>query len=243
MRGTQGALALVGCMLGGFLAGCGETESGAGETGGDVPITVKDGEVLISCGGAAPGWPPSAMVDGIEPPEPVAEIESVLSAASVAPKLRQAWKVLAADADEVTLALGTWGADGPTREAMYLSLERDGAGWRASNGGNCWHLAPVLPSGSSWAEVFGDAVAPDATELEVTVMEPGCTGARDPLPHLDEPAFVVDDEAITVYWTSNPPEAAECPSNPSVPTTLTLPEPLGDRRLLDGSRWTPVPIG
>ena len=111
-----------------------------------------------------------------------------------------------------------------------MVLEPEGDGWRASNGGNCWQLAPVLPLDSSWAEVSADAVATDATEVAVTVMERRCTGARDPLPHLDEPAFVVDEEAITVYWTSNPPDAAECPSNPSVPTTLTLPEPLGDRR-------------
>ncbi len=230
------------------LASCGERDSGGAtdptsDPATDVPVTVVDGEVLLSCDGTAPGWPASAMVDGIEPPEPVAEIEAALSSAPIEPSLRREWKVLTAGDEELTLALGAWGEDGPARDATYMVLEPEGGSWRASNGGNCWQLAPVLPLDSSWAEVSADAVAPDATEVAVTVMERRCTGARDPLPHLDEPAFVVDDEAITVYWTSNPPDAAECPSNPSVPTTLTLPEPLGDRVLLDGSRWPAVPIG
>ena len=231
------------------LASCGDQDSGdatdpaSDSPAPDSPVTVVDGEVLLSCDGTAPGWPASAMVDGIEPPEPAAEIEAALSASPIEPRLRREWKVLTADDEEMTLALGAWGADGPARDATYMTLERDGAGWRAITGGNCWQLAPVLPPDSSWAEVSADAVAPDATEVAVTVMERQCTGARDPLPHLDGPAFVVDDAAITVYWTSNPPEAAECPGNPSVPTTLTLPEPLGDRVLLDGSRWPPVPIG
>lgn len=50
-------------------------------------------------------------------------------------------------------------------------------------------------------------------------------------------------DTVTVYWTSEPPGTAECPSNPAVATTLTLPEALGERRLLDGSRWPPVPFG
>lgn len=230
------------------LASCGERDSGGAtdpisDPAPESPVSVVDDEVLLSCDGTEPGWPASAMVDGIEPPEPVAEIQAALSSAPIEPSLRQDWKVLVADNQEMTLALGTWGADGPTRDSTYMVLEHDGDGWRASNGGNCWQLAPVLPLDSSWAEVSAEAVAPDATEVDVTVMERQCTGARDPLPHLDEPAFVVDDEAITVYWTSDPPDAAECPGNPSVPTTLTLPEPLGDRVLLDGSRWPPVPIG
>ena len=71
------------------------------------------------------------MVDGIEPPEPAAEIEAALSAAPIEPRLRREWKVLTADDEEMTLALGTWGEDGPARDATYMTLEPDGAGWRA----------------------------------------------------------------------------------------------------------------
>ena len=238
---------MAACLAGAVvLMSCGDPKTGTTaadpETTPTGPITLVDGDVLVSCGSGTQGWPSSVMVDGIEPPEPVAAITSALSSASVAPRLRKDWKVLAADNDEITLALGSWGDEGPARDAMYLVLVPDGDGWHASSGGNCWHLAPVLGSDASWVDVSADDVATDATELAVTVTERQCTGARDPLPHLHEPDFVVADDAITVYWTSNPPGAAECPSNPPTGTTLTLPEPLGDRELLDGSPWPPVPI-
>ena len=227
------------------VAGCGEKESVATATEPQVtragPVTLVDGEVLLSCNGR-PGWVASTMANGIEPPAPESAITTALSAVSVPGHLRKEWKVLATEGDVMVVALGDWSEEGPARDAMAWTLERDGEGWKASSGGNCWHLAPVLPRGASWVKVSSDAVPTDATELEVGVMERGCASARDPLPHLHEPEFVVDDESITVYWTIEPPGAANCPSNPTARTTMTLPEPLGERRLLDGSRWPPVLI-
>ncbi|GAA5118210.1 hypothetical protein GCM10023339_30410 [Alloalcanivorax gelatiniphagus] len=257
-RGARVAASLT-CLVAAVLTSCGERSpdrpGGPGGPGGSdttdttapapgLPVTVVDGEVLVSCGGTAPGWPPSAMVDGITPPVPVAEIEAALSAAPVAHALRRDWKVLAADADELTLALGTWREDGPARDAQYLVLEPEADGWRASNGGSCWRLSPVLDADAIWVQVDASvAVAGDATEVAVDVKETACAGARDPLPHLAQPMLTADDEAVTVYWTSESPGAAGCPENPTARTTLTLDEPLGDRPLLDGSRWPPALIG
>ena len=88
------------------------------------------------------------------------------------------------------------------------------------------------------------AVDGAATEVIVDVHETACTSARDPGPFLDEPAVVSTDESVTVYWTSEPPVGgANCPGNPTSQQVLTLDEPLGDRPLLDGSRWPPVLVG
>ena len=230
-------------------AACGDAQPGTTAAESEVtregPIRLVDGEVLVSCGSRPQGWPASAMVDGIEPPEPASDITNALSASPIEPRLRKEWKVLAADDEEVTLALGAWGQDGPARDATFMVLEPDADGWRASTGGNCWNLAPVLDRDAIWVQVNASAaVDGGATEVAVDVHETACTSARDPAPHLNEPVLVRTDDDVTVYWTSTPPDgAAECPGNPTSQQVLTLDEPLGDRPLLDGSRWPPVLIG
>ena len=230
-------------------AACGDPGSGTtaaeSEAPREGPVTLVDGSVVVSCGSRPQGWPASAMVDGIEPPAPVADITNALSASPIEPRMREQWKVLAADDEQMTLALGAWGKDGPARDAQYMILEPDADGWRASNGGNCWNLAPVLDRDAIWVQVNAStAVDGSATEVAVDVNESACTSARDPAPHLHEPVLVSTDESVTVYWTSTAPDgAAECPGNPTSQQVLTLDEPLGDRPLLDGSRWPPVLVG
>jgi hypothetical protein len=255
MRGKRGALALVGCMLGGLLAACGEAEPGTTEAGPDLPVVMEDGEVLVSCGGE-PGWVPSAMAEGIQPEVPRSEIEAALDAVATDPELsvetsrvlpqggRTPWKLLAQDGDRLTIALGDWTVDGPAREAMTMSLERDGDGWRWTGHGNCWNLAPVLRDGM-WVHVSSEGPLDTAsTTVTVDVQEIACTSSRDPVPHLDDPVLVTTATDVTVYWTSRLPDGAQsCPGNPTASQTMTLDEPLGDRRLLDGSRWPPVPVG
>ena len=229
------------------VAGCGGRESGVTATEPEVtregPVTLVDGEVLLSCGGR-PGWPASAMVDGIEPSASAREIAAGLSAAPVPGQLRTNWKVLAEDGDQMVVALGDWSDDGPARDAMAWTLERDGGTWRGTSGGNCWMLAPVLDEDATWVQVdASEAVDGAATEIAVDVHERACASARDPEPFLDEPVMVSTEESVIVYWTSRAPGAANCPSNPTSQQVLTLDEPLGDRPLLDGSRWPPALVG
>src|SRR3712207_2484452 len=137
---VRGAVAAVLVLA---AAACGEQESGAtAEEPGAIPegpVTLVDGEVLLSCSGR-PGWPASAMVDGIEPSAPEPEITSALSAAPVPGHVREEWKVLAETGDRMVVALGDWSEDGPARDAMAWTLERDADGWRATSGGSCWML-------------------------------------------------------------------------------------------------------
>lgn len=129
-------------------------------------------------------------------------------------------------------------------------------GW----GGPCW-AAPALPVGLSWAQVAlpggstgadGDTSSSTAsarptssgTTIAVLVSEIECTSARDPEPHLQTPLVVQTEEAVTVYWTTRSAEGDQtCPGNPWVPREIVLDEPLGDRPLLDGSRWPAQPLG
>src|SRR5262245_66495130 len=103
-------------------------------------------------------------------------------------------------------------------------------------------LHPVLPPSLSWAEVTADpqALSPASRSIPVWVTETSFTGARDPSPYLKNPTIVEGKRSVTVYWTVTPPDGAqECPGNPRVERVLELREPLGDRVLLDGSRWPP----
>jgi hypothetical protein len=115
-------------------------------------------------------------------------------------------------------------------------------GWRFSGSSDPCRLTPVLPSDLIWAQVTADpqALSPSSTSIPVWVTEYSCTSARDPDPYLKDPIVVEDERSVTVYWTSTPPEGdQDCPGNPRVERVLELRKPLGDRVLLDGSRWPP----
>jgi hypothetical protein len=259
-RRTVPVLVLLGLALAG-LAACGERSSSGGGSDERAPddargsVQVVDGSVLVSCGGV-PAFPASAMVDGADGSTPEDEVRAALDAVATDPKLsmetsrvlpqggRTPYTLLVDDGATLVVGLGDWSADGPTRDAYQMTLERTGDSWVWRGHGNCTQLAPVLGEGEMWVEVSAGPVPSDATEIPVQVMERACTSSRDPAPHLHEPTVVSTDESMTVYWTSTPPEGGQnCPGNPSSPQTLTLPEPLGERQLLDGSRWPPVPLG
>ena len=260
MRTSRPARATAVAALVLAAAGCGERESGSTAAEPEVtregPVTLVDGEVLLSCHGPL-GWVASAMADGIDGTTPRAEIEAALDEVATDPQLSvetarvlpqggdTPWKLLAEDADRLVIALGEWTADGPARDAMTMDLERTDTGWRWAGHGSCWTLSPVLAEGTIWVQVDASvAVQGDATEVAVDVNEVACTSARDPAPHLNEPVLVTTDESVTVYWTSTPPVGgANCPGNPTSAQVLTLDELLGDRPLLDGSRWPPVLVG
>jgi hypothetical protein len=220
-------------------------------------LTVRDGEVQVGCGGDS-GWSPSVMatgVDGVvERSEVVEAFTELLADPEIAPELEMSflqdgpeqteWRVLAAEGDGLTLGLGEWTATGPGEGGRTFGLERDGDGWRWTGGGDC-RLEPVLGGDHSWVELSGPAGGLDrtSTSLALRVSERECTSGRDPRPHLEEPHVVETSTTVTVYWTSARPEGFHnCMGNPTVPATVPLRQPLGERILLDGSTYPPRPV-
>lgn len=239
------------------MAGCGEEELGTRERPG---LVMVDGEPMVTCGDIRPGFAVSAMDNGVEGVADEAEVAAALDelraeAGIDAPReLQKAsaaqaeWKVLGGDPtddpERLLVGVGHWSAATETTDGQYVVLERTEAGWRASAWGDC-QLAPVLVEGASWAEIAaapGGAV-PGSSSIEVLVSETECTSSRDPGPYLHEPIVVERDDVVTIYWTSDTPTGAQdCPGNPRVRRTVHLDRPLGDRTVLDGSRWPPRPI-
>ncbi|HVK29848.1 MAG TPA: hypothetical protein VM575_16030 [Nocardioides sp.] len=232
-----------------LLASCG-TEPTAAPDG--APAAPQ--ETRVSCGDGPDGWPVSAMAHGIDSrharEDIAAGLTALVSGAGIdAPRALAdldagemadgPWLVLAETQDDVTVASGPWTVGGPGRDGQYIHLAlRDGA-WTVDGWGDCAVLSPALPAGQSWVEVAAaDGLDRHSTKLAVLVTERQCASGRDGRAHLLEPTVVETPDDVTVTWTSQAvAHGATCQGNPPAPMTIDLAEPLGDRALLDGSRW------
>ncbi len=97
----------------------------------------------------------------------------------------------------------------------------------------------VLPAGigiATWELAPGEAVGPATTGVDVLVTERDCASAQSSEGRIVGPEVVATAEAVTITFAVwGLPGAQMCPGNPATRVRVTLPEPLGDRRLLDGS--------
>lgn len=108
--------------------------------------------------------------------------------------------------------------------------------------------SPSMPPSSEagparwWLDPDVPEPGPDATELHVLALEQECASGSSPEGRIMAPEVTTDATSVTVTIGVRRVEGfAECPSNPAWPMTVTLPEPLGDRQLLDGSVQPPSP--
>ncbi|WP_166135352.1 hypothetical protein [Nocardioides ochotonae] len=155
------------------------------------------------------------------------------------------WFVLDQSPTDATVATGAWDANGPAPDGQTVTLRKEGGQWRVSGWGDCRIVARVLEPGRQGVEVRAARdLDPTSTRLSLRLREGGCTGGRDPRPHLGAPEVVETDESVEITWTSAAIDGvATCQGNPWVPDTVELAAPLGDRVLLDASRWPAHPIG
>ncbi len=139
----------------------------------------------------------------------------------------------------------------------WILAEKDdyGATFMADRG-DTWLEAPVFAGRTGWvpgtidyclprpltlddggtASVYIDGAFPklaaDATEIHVLVEELSCSGGSSPASRLLPPGVRYEDDTVTlivrVRGVGGP---ATCQGNPSLPVTIQLPEPLGDREL------------
>lgn len=225
------------------------------------PLVMADGEPLVTCGGDGLTFKPSVMQtnshSGHDDAAIVAALERLVREGGMnAPTALQGvdvkagpWFVLGKTDTEAEIATGSWSLHGPGKDAMQVILEKRDGEWRAAAWGTC-NLAPVPPDGIAWASVSRASTPPDpaATSVPVAVSEYQCTSGRDPSPYLHEPIVVEQQSTVTVYWTTTPFKptgsgdgGVTCPGV-AVERRIALARPLGDRALLDGSKWPPAPI-
>lgn len=254
------AVVLAACGTPGGSPGAAPTTASASATTlSERQLVTINGEPVVKCGPSGLPFTPSAYLGPHDhshaDPQIVAALERLVAetGVEVPPALRGVavkdapWFVLNQSAQQVDIAVGTWTADGPGRDAMVVDLRwRDGRWW--PGWGNCI-LARVPPPGYEWATVSRGPRGLDKSSptVTVTVYEDQCTSGRDPSAYLHHPLVVERDTSVVVYWTTTPYVPAPgtgvaCPAV-AVPRQITLSRPLGDRTVLDGSRWPPAPIG
>jgi hypothetical protein len=91
-----------------------------------------------------------------------------------------------------------------------------------------------------WVDPERPKPGPDATAIQALVRERLCAGGRSPEERLIDPTvFASEDAVIVSLWIRQAPHQEVCPENPAFPLEITLPDPLGARRLLDGSEVPP----
>jgi hypothetical protein len=131
-------------------------------------------------------------------------------------------------------------------ESGWLSIEaerRDGR-WSTSMGGCDPRrvLAADIGVADWWLDPSFPAPGPEATTLQVLVLEQACASGTAPDGRIAQPEVVYATDTITITIGVRRSKGDQsCPGNPPVPLTVALTEPLGDRTLLDGSRLPPAP--
>lgn len=134
-------------------------------------------------------------------------------------------------------------ADAGDMGLATVTVEPDGGEWRVTGWGQC-HPSRVLPEGlneAEWVLADPDAIDPTTTTFEALVTERECASGQSSEGRIVGPDVLAAGEDLLVTFAGRPLEgdAFACPGNPPTRVTVTLPEPLGDRRLLDGSTLPP----
>jgi hypothetical protein len=95
-------------------------------------------------------------------------------------------------------------------------------------------------SAAWWVDPAAAAPGPDATTISALIRERACASGRSPEGRIVEPAIFSSEDAFLIsVFVRQPAGSQDCPGNPAVPLEIALPEPLGERRLLDGSEVPP----
>jgi hypothetical protein len=135
-------------------------------------------------------------------------------------------------------------APDPDAEGSWLqvSVGRDGEGWNVDGWGGC-SLQPDVGAGlgiASFRVAPNEGLEPTATEIAVLVTERACNSGEDARGRIVVAAIEEDDQSVTVTLAVRPRGGGQdCPSNPETPFVVELPEPLGNRAMLDGSTIPP----
>lgn len=98
------------------------------------------------------------------------------------------------------------------------------------------HYGPATWALDPDAEITGET-----TEFTAWVTERACASGRSSEDRIGGPDIQLSDDAVILSFGVVPlPGAQDCQGNPPTAVTVRLPEPLGDRRLLDGGREPPA---
>jgi hypothetical protein len=91
-----------------------------------------------------------------------------------------------------------------------------------------------------WLDPVAAPLSAEATSIPALARERECASGQPPGDRLLDPVVFTSDDAILVnIWVRRQQGGGDCQANPAVPVEIMLTEPVGDRRLLDGSEIPP----
>jgi len=214
---------------------------------GDLDVIVPPDEngqyprdLMVTCPNG-PAFPLGAIYEiaFVPPDDPdgmLAAIEPFLGSEEGQNWPQDGWQVL--DETEETVILVTH-ANGTL---AYMFLDRDGDSWRwggsSISGGPC-DLQFAIPEGLNTVGWRLDPSKPgpnaDTTALHLLLTERECVSGQEIGDRLVGPQVVMTDSEVRLAFAADPPpgDAQTCQGNPETPFTVELPEPLGDREIVD----------
>jgi hypothetical protein len=91
-----------------------------------------------------------------------------------------------------------------------------------------------------WVDPEAAPPTTTSTAIHAMVLEQSCASGDSPEGRIEPPAIELTDTTVTVtYSVRHKVGGQDCQGNPPLAVELTLPEPLGNRALLDGSETPP----
>lgn len=148
---------------------------------------------------------------------------------------QEGWLILRDAANEILLVHP--GTDGLS--FMEVNRRGDEWAWSGAQGGAQCPLYYVTPEGLSTVDWRLDPEAPPdagATTLSVLVTERDCVGGQEIGDRLLGPQVVLTEDTLRIAFAAQPPsgDLFTCPGNPTTQVIVDLPEPLGDREIIEG---------
>lgn len=114
------------------------------------------------------------------------------------------------------------------RNIVLTAVTAPEADVSAAAGPASWWVDPSAPP------------AADATSIRALIRERACASGRSPEGRVVEPqVFAAPDALLITVWVRTLAGGRDCQGNPEFPLEIQLAEPLGERRLLDGSEIPP----
>ncbi len=166
-------------------------------------------------------------------------LRDFLASADGALMPQRGWWLAGDDGQTITFLAQDPGGDG----YVDVSFRIGARGWEIDSYGACLPSV-VLPIGlgtASWMLDPNQLPGADDTEFLALVTERACASGRSAEGRIAPATIVYEQERILVLIAVGSPtgDVQTCQSNPQTPFVIRLAEPIGERRLLDGSFFPP----
>ncbi|HUQ78059.1 MAG TPA: hypothetical protein VM427_04205 [Patescibacteria group bacterium] len=140
-----------------------------------------------------------------------------------------------------TTAGGWWAMwwQGDVRPATFSAIGPGGVGIRTLRPPAAAIESRIGPA-SWWLDPAKAKPTAGSTEIHAQVLELSCASGHSSEGRIEGPKIeFAADTVLVTFRVRHRPGGQDCPGHPPAPFTFKLPEPLGDRRLLDGSADPP----